>query len=109
MLVTAVGEFCGPGEQGLLPASISGQPRTRYEELPLSGCVGKTARPCAARHPALIPRDEIKSRSQLFGEQPRPPRPFTQSVNAGLAGTSKIDEERTDSTARIGRGKFDHR
>ncbi len=109
LLLATVGELFGPSEEVLLPASIHGQPRTRYKKPPLFGRVGKTAHRGAARHPSLIPGNEIESRSQLLGEQPRPPRTSAQPVNAGLTGTAKIDEQRSDSVLRIGRGQFDDR
>ena len=92
LLLAAVGEVLRPCEKFLLSAGIHGQPRTRYEKLPLFGRVGKTAHCRTARHPPLIPRNEIESRSQFLGEQPWPSRTSAQPVNAGLAGTPEIDE-----------------
>src|SRR4051794_25755850 len=108
LLRTAVGEVLRPREEIVLSAFIDRQTRTGYQELPLLGSIGETTNRSAAGHPPLVPRDEIESRSKFLGEQPRPACTSAQSVNAGLTGAAEVDEQRSDSALRIGRGQFDH-
>ena len=106
---TAVGEPLRPREELVLRRGVGGQPRAGYEVLPLFCVVGKAAHGRAAGYPALVPGDEIEARSQLIGEQPRPPRPLAQPIHPGITGTTEVDEQRADSLARIGRRQLDHR